>query len=61
MYLTNNIVIYRKSPNSGYWSNDGCHVISTNSSHTHCQCNHLTHFAILVRISDTKVSTTTDV
>ena len=34
----------------GFWSSDGCKVKSTNKSHTVCQCNHLTHFAILMDV-----------
>lgn len=30
-----------------YWSTDGCAVISTNSTHVSCSCNHLTAFALL--------------
>uniref|UniRef100_A0A182K7D0 Uncharacterized protein n=1 Tax=Anopheles christyi TaxID=43041 RepID=A0A182K7D0_9DIPT len=30
------------------WSEDGCHVEYTNSTHTVCMCNHLTNFALLV-------------
>uniref|UniRef100_UPI00358ED02E adhesion G protein-coupled receptor L3-like n=1 Tax=Myxine glutinosa TaxID=7769 RepID=UPI00358ED02E len=32
----------------GHWAMDGCSIKSTNSSHTTCHCNHLTHFAILM-------------
>lgn len=34
----------------GFWSSDGCQVKSTNKTHTVCQCNHLTHFAILMDV-----------
>ncbi len=34
----------------GFWSSDGCKVKRTNKSHTVCQCNHLTHFAILMDV-----------
>jgi len=35
---------------SGEWSGKGCSVVSegTNETHTMCQCNHLTNFAILM-------------
>ncbi|XP_075680058.1 latrophilin Cirl-like isoform X3 [Dermatophagoides pteronyssinus] len=32
------------------WLTDGCWVESTNSTHTICMCNHLTHFAVLSEI-----------
>jgi hypothetical protein len=35
---------------SGKWSQEGCMVASTNSTHTVCKCNHLTHFAVLFDI-----------
>lgn len=31
------------------WSNVGCEVVTTNSSVTVCQCDHLTSFALLMR------------
>ncbi|KAL4220193.1 hypothetical protein ACF0H5_020601 [Mactra antiquata] len=34
------------------WSTYGCKVIAKNSTHTSCQCNHLTSFAILVLYMD---------
>lgn len=30
------------------WSEEGCSVIYSNQTHTLCQCNHLTNFAILM-------------
>ncbi|XP_055690402.1 latrophilin Cirl isoform X2 [Lutzomyia longipalpis] len=35
------------------WSEDGCQVDATNSTHTVCSCNHLTNFAILMEIVPT--------
>ena len=32
------------------WSEEGCHVDITNSTHTSCLCNHLTNFAILMDV-----------
>ena len=32
----------------GEWSNEGCIATVFNASHTVCECNHLTHFAILL-------------
>ena len=33
------------------WINRGCKVVSTNSSHTECECSHLTSFALLTASS----------
>ncbi|KAL5289846.1 hypothetical protein ACFFRR_009701 [Megaselia abdita] len=35
------------------WSTDGCHLIDTNRTHSTCQCNHLTNFALLAEEMDT--------
>ncbi|CAA9999974.1 unnamed protein product [Nesidiocoris tenuis] len=35
------------------WSEEGCHVHTTNSTHTVCMCDHLTNFAILMDIQAT--------
>lgn len=32
------------------WSNEGCKVEYSNRTHTTCQCNHLTNFAILMDV-----------
>ncbi|XP_063284041.1 adhesion G protein-coupled receptor L4 [Pelobates fuscus] len=42
---------YAPESMQGEWSTEGCEVLSTNSSHTTCKCNHLTHFAILMTSS----------
>ena len=34
------------------WSDSGCEVVSSNKKVTTCQCNHLTHFALLMRYPD---------
>ncbi|EDV26165.1 uncharacterized protein TRIADDRAFT_55993 [Trichoplax adhaerens] len=44
------------SESSGNWSDRGCSVVYWNQTHTHCQCNHLTHFAILMRITKAEIS-----
>ncbi|XP_038064904.1 adhesion G protein-coupled receptor E3-like [Patiria miniata] len=43
---------WRKSTNvsMGSWSDDGCHLVGSNESHVICSCNHLTNFAVLVRV-----------
>ncbi|XP_044741072.1 latrophilin Cirl-like isoform X3 [Chrysoperla carnea] len=38
------------------WSEEGCRVESTNATHTICQCDHLTNFAILMDIHMTHLS-----
>lgn len=30
------------------WSNDGCRMIKTNLTHTTCECDHLTNFALIM-------------
>lgn len=33
------------------WSDEGCRVKSTNSTHTICTCDHLTNFALIMEVS----------
>ncbi|XP_045157871.2 adhesion G protein-coupled receptor L4-like isoform X2 [Mercenaria mercenaria] len=40
---------------TGAWSQKGCSLKKYNESHTTCQCNHLTNFAILMDIHSTKL------
>ncbi|XP_031336260.1 latrophilin Cirl [Photinus pyralis] len=35
------------------WSEEGCHVYYTNETHTICECDHLTNFAILMDVHST--------
>ncbi|EDV26161.1 uncharacterized protein TRIADDRAFT_55989 [Trichoplax adhaerens] len=44
------------SKSSGNWSDSGCSVVHWNQTHTHCRCNHLTHFAILMRVTEVEIS-----
>ena len=37
------------------WSNTGCQMIGTNVSHTQCQCDHLTNFALIMEDSPGEV------
>ncbi|XP_041435728.1 adhesion G protein-coupled receptor L3 isoform X3 [Xenopus laevis] len=39
---------YSKTNMSGYWSTQGCRLLTTNKTHTICSCNHLTNFAVLM-------------
>ena len=41
---------------NGAWSTDGCTLLFINTSQITCQCNHLTNFALLLRVdSDSDV------
>jgi hypothetical protein len=40
----------------GEWSSRGCSLVSTNSTLSVCECNHLTHFATLLSPRLQKVS-----
>ena len=44
------------SNSTGYWSTEGCHKDKQMSSDraTVCHCNHLTHFAVLMRVTNDK-------
>ncbi|CAG5127495.1 unnamed protein product, partial [Candidula unifasciata] len=42
----------------GYWSQDGCHILRTNKTHTTCECNHMTNFAILMDLHGIEMSKT---
>jgi len=35
------------------WSDEGCRVETTNQTHTTCQCDHLTNFAVLMDVRAT--------
>ena len=41
-----------------YWSEKGCRRLATNASHTTCECDHLTNFAVLMDIHTTPLSDT---
>ncbi|CAG5131799.1 unnamed protein product [Candidula unifasciata] len=41
---------------SGQWSQEGCQLIDTNISHTTCECDHLTNFAVLMDVTGVKLS-----
>ncbi|XP_012941592.1 uncharacterized protein LOC101864474 isoform X2 [Aplysia californica] len=45
-----------QSAKSGRWSQDGCRMLDTNLTHTTCECDHLTNFAVLMDISGTELS-----
>ncbi|XP_078354719.1 adhesion G protein-coupled receptor L4-like isoform X2 [Oculina patagonica] len=45
-------VFWNISGPRGFWSEEGCYLTKRNSSHTTCECDHLTSFAVLMRIVD---------
>ncbi|NXY42654.1 AGRL3 protein, partial [Ceuthmochares aereus] len=47
---------YTKRTMTGYWSTQGCRLLTTNKTHTTCSCNHLTNFAVLMAHVEVKVS-----
>ncbi|XP_076814364.1 uncharacterized protein LOC143460654 isoform X2 [Clavelina lepadiformis] len=46
---------------TGYWSNEGCVKLKSNSTHTECECDHLTNFAILMSVNGIEFSETDEV
>ncbi|XP_034647800.1 adhesion G protein-coupled receptor E3-like [Trachemys scripta elegans] len=40
----------------GFWAEDGCTVLHTNSTHTICSCDHLSSFALLMGHTEVEVS-----
>ncbi|NXU27446.1 AGRL3 protein, partial [Thalassarche chlororhynchos] len=47
---------YTKRTMTGYWSTQGCRLLTTNKTHTTCSCNHLTNFAVLMAHVEVKKS-----
>ncbi|KFQ72939.1 Latrophilin-3, partial [Phaethon lepturus] len=47
---------YAKRTMTGYWSTQGCRLLTTNKTHTTCSCNHLTNFAVLMAHVEVKHS-----
>ncbi|CAH1271837.1 ADGRD1 [Branchiostoma lanceolatum] len=39
----------------GVWSDEGCVIHSTNSTHTVCSCDHMTNYAILMQVVDVEM------
>ncbi|NWQ76669.1 AGRL3 protein, partial [Columbina picui] len=50
---------YTKRTMTGYWSTQGCRLLTTNKTHTTCSCNHLTNFAVLMAHVEVKVGIAT--
>ncbi|KAJ7370063.1 hypothetical protein OS493_034271 [Desmophyllum pertusum] len=40
----------------GAWSKKGCSLVEETEEHTTCSCNHLTNFAVLLEVGETKLS-----
>uniref|UniRef100_UPI003467EDC8 Adhesion G protein-coupled receptor L3,Soluble cytochrome b562 n=1 Tax=Homo sapiens TaxID=9606 RepID=UPI003467EDC8 len=47
---------YSKRTMTGYWSTQGCRLLTTNKTHTTCSCNHLANFAVLMAHVEVKHS-----
>uniref|UniRef100_A0A8D2DZN2 Adhesion G protein-coupled receptor E4P n=1 Tax=Sciurus vulgaris TaxID=55149 RepID=A0A8D2DZN2_SCIVU len=43
-------VYWEGSKDGGSWSTEGCFHVSSNDSHTTCQCSHLSSFAVLMAL-----------
>ncbi|XP_013416248.1 adhesion G protein-coupled receptor L3 isoform X2 [Lingula anatina] len=43
------------SDENGAWSGRGCSVVTSNDTHTQCECNHLTNFAVLMDVVGTEL------
>ncbi|XP_039202502.1 adhesion G protein-coupled receptor L4 isoform X2 [Crotalus tigris] len=48
---------YSEDTMEGKWATEGCERTHSNSTHTSCRCNHLTHFAVLMSSNGSKVET----
>ncbi|XP_030065765.1 adhesion G-protein coupled receptor G4 [Microcaecilia unicolor] len=46
---------FEMNENLGGWNSSGCKVAYTDVNYTTCQCDHLTHFGVLMDISGTKI------
>ncbi|XP_047388123.1 adhesion G protein-coupled receptor E4-like isoform X2 [Sciurus carolinensis] len=44
-------VYWEGSKDGGSWSTEGCFHVSSNDSHTTCQCSHLSSFAVLMALT----------
>ncbi|XP_078088208.1 adhesion G-protein coupled receptor G2-like [Mustelus asterias] len=46
---------FKKNKGNGGWNSNGCNTIHNKSNETICECNHLTHFGVLLIISRDKI------
>ncbi|CAG0896252.1 unnamed protein product [Darwinula stevensoni] len=53
--VSNPVCVFWDYTTSG-WSEEGCRVMSWNASHTRCECDHLTHFAVLMDLHETELA-----
>ncbi|KAK9393622.1 adhesion G-protein coupled receptor G4 [Crotalus adamanteus] len=47
---------FNRNDGLGGWNTSGCEMKHTNSTYTICNCNHLTHFGVLLDLSRTPLS-----
>ncbi|XP_067338140.1 adhesion G-protein coupled receptor G6 isoform X5 [Channa argus] len=47
---------FKMNNESGGWNSEGCNVLSSTSNRTVCLCDHLTHFGILMDVSQSSYS-----
>ncbi|KAL8604746.1 hypothetical protein ACOMHN_017705 [Nucella lapillus] len=45
-----------ESSGLGWWSEEGCRKVSSNDTHTQCQCDHMTNFAVLMSVNKVQIS-----
>jgi len=46
--VVSDVLVIKCSSAGGEWSTEGCKLVETNFTHTTCECNHLTSFAVLM-------------
>lgn len=44
------LFLYTFNSHFSAWSEEGCEIRKTNETHTVCECNHLTNFAVLMDV-----------
>nr|XP_033802754.1 adhesion G-protein coupled receptor G4 [Geotrypetes seraphini] len=51
---------FKMNENLGGWNSSGCKMAYTDVNYTTCQCDHLTHFGVLMDLSRTKIDAVND-